>query len=99
MLEDQLLLAVVFQQNRVLVEGPDLPGKFDSAYKVDGDGSLVLPNSIQERILNILCRLIFHDCRSPTSSKGLDGVRVFIRCRQIGGGGIRSPEAVRNPAM
>jgi hypothetical protein len=59
-LEDQLLLAVVLQQDRVLIEGPDFTGEFDAANQVNGDWSFVLPNRIQESVLNILCRLVFH---------------------------------------
>jgi hypothetical protein len=59
--EDQLLLAVVFQEDRVLIEGPNLPRELDPADKVNGDWGFVLPYRIQESILNILCRLVFHD--------------------------------------
>jgi hypothetical protein len=58
--EDQLLLAVVLQEYRVLIEGPNFPREFDPADKVNGDWGFVLPNRIQESILNILCRLVFH---------------------------------------
>jgi hypothetical protein len=64
-LEDQLLLAVVLQKHRVLIEGPDLAGELDPADKVNSDGCFVLPNRIQERVLNILCRLGIH---GPISS-------------------------------
>jgi hypothetical protein len=60
MFEDQLLLAVVLQEDRVLIEGPNLPRELDPADKVNGDWGFVLSNRIQERILNILCRLVFH---------------------------------------
>jgi len=60
-LEYQLLLAVVFEEDRVLIEGTDLSRKLDTADQVNGDGGFVLPYRIQESILNILCRLVFHD--------------------------------------
>src|SRR6266567_4865230 len=59
--EDQLLLAVVLQENRVLIEGPNFTCKLDATDQVNGDWSFVLPNRIQESVLNILCRLVFHD--------------------------------------
>jgi hypothetical protein len=73
-LEDQLLLAIVLQENRVLVEGPNFSGQLNAADKVNGDGGFVFPNRIQERILNILCRLVFHNADLLLSSWGLDGV-------------------------
>ena len=60
-LEYQLLLAVVFEEDRVLIEGTDLSRKLDTTDQVNGDGGFVLPYRIQESILNILCRLVFHD--------------------------------------
>jgi hypothetical protein len=74
-LEDELFLAVVFQKHGVLIERPDFPGELDSADKVNGDGGLVLPNGIQERILNILCRLVFHDADLLLPRFWLDGAR------------------------
>src|SRR5579863_953736 len=59
-LEDQLLLAVVFKKHGILVEGPNFSGELDAADQVNGDGGLVLANRIQEGVLNILCRLILH---------------------------------------
>jgi hypothetical protein len=58
--EDQLLLAVVFKQHRVLIEGADLSGQLDAADQVNRDRSLVFANGIQEGVLNILCRLVLH---------------------------------------
>jgi len=65
MLEDQLFLRVVFEQNRVFIKGTNLACQLDAANKVDGDGAFVLADRIQERILNILCRLGIH---GPISS-------------------------------
>ena len=56
-LEDQLLLRVVFQQHRILVEGADFPCQLDAADQVNRNGAFVLSDRIQESILNILCRL------------------------------------------
>src|ERR1700722_2979231 len=60
MLEDQLLLAVVFQQHRILVKRPDLSSQLDTADQINGDGGLVLADSVQECVLNVLCRLVVH---------------------------------------
>jgi hypothetical protein len=68
--EDQLLLAVVLQENRVLIKGPDFAGQLDAADEVNGDWGFVLPNSIQESVLNILCRLVFHDADLRSSFTG-----------------------------
>jgi hypothetical protein len=64
-LKDQLFLRVVLEQNRVFIEGTYLACQLDSADKVDGDGAFVLADRIQERILNVLCRLGIH---GPISS-------------------------------
>src|ERR1035438_6771530 len=58
--EDQLLLAVVFQKHGIFVEGPYLSGELDAADQIYGDRGLVLANRIQECVLNVLCRLVFH---------------------------------------
>src|ERR1700728_4578283 len=60
MLEDQLLLAVVLQQHRILVKRADLSGQLDAADQVDRDGSFVLADRVQEGVLNVLCRLVLH---------------------------------------
>lgn len=60
MLEDQLLLIVVFQKNGVFIERANPARKLDATYEVDRDWTLVFANSIQERILNVLCRLGIH---------------------------------------
>jgi hypothetical protein len=59
-LEDQLLLVVVFQQHRILVERADLPGQLDAADQINRDGGLVLADRVQECVLNVLCRLGLH---------------------------------------
>jgi hypothetical protein len=58
--EDQLLLAIVFQKNGILVEGTDLTGELDAADQINRNGGLVLANRIQKSVLNILCRLVLH---------------------------------------
>jgi len=59
-LEDQLLLTIVFEQHGVLVERADLPGKLDAADQINRDWGLVFADSVQESVLNILCRLVLH---------------------------------------
>lgn len=44
--KDQLLLAVVLEQNRVLVERADSAGQFHAADKINGDRRLVLADRI-----------------------------------------------------
>src|ERR1700691_5511854 len=60
MFEDQLLLAVILQQHRILIKRPDLSSQLNSADQVNRDGSFVLPDGVQECVLNILCRLVIH---------------------------------------
>ncbi len=56
-LEDQLLLAVVFQQHGVFVERADLSGELYAADQVDRDGALVFADSVEKRVLDVLRRL------------------------------------------
>ena len=63
--EDELLLAVVFEQNGVLVERPYLPCQLDSAHEVDRNRRFILADRIEERVLNVLCRLVIHMPISP----------------------------------
>jgi hypothetical protein len=58
--ENQLFLAIVLEKHGILIEGPNLPGKLDAADQIYRDWGLVLANRIQEGVLNVLCRLIFH---------------------------------------
>src|SRR5579859_696476 len=60
MLENQLLLAVVLEQHRILVKRPYFACEFDSADQVYRDRSLVFADRIKKRVLNVLCRLIVH---------------------------------------
>src|ERR1700753_1203796 len=60
MLENQLLLAVVFQQHRILVKGAYFACEFNSADQVYRDRSLIFADRIKKRVLNVLCRLIVH---------------------------------------
>jgi hypothetical protein len=94
-LEDQLLLAVVLKQHGILVKRPDFPGQLDPADKIDRNRSLILPNCIQERVLNILCRLVFHVPISCFLSDGLDAQTTHaskINHRD----GVGSPEAANS---
>ena len=65
MFENELLLRIILKQNGILVEGTYLAGQLYAADQVDGDRAFVLADRIQERILNILCRLGIH---GPISS-------------------------------
>ena len=56
-LEDQLFLRVILEQNRVFIEGTYLACQLYTANQVDSNGAFVLADRIQERILNVLCRL------------------------------------------
>src|SRR5581483_8182077 len=58
--ENQLLLAIVFQQHGILIEGPDFSSELDAADQINRDGGFVLPNRVQKGVLNILCRLVLH---------------------------------------
>src|ERR1700733_9454909 len=60
MLENQLLLAVVFKQHGVLVERAYFACEFDSADQVYRDRSLIFTDRIEKRVLDVLCRLIVH---------------------------------------
>jgi len=60
MLEDELLLVVGLQHDRVFVEGPDPSAQLYSTHQINRDWRLVLASSIEKSILNILCRLCFH---------------------------------------
>src|SRR5450631_307666 len=60
MLENQLLLAVVFEQLRILVERAYFACEFNSADQVYRDRSLIFADRVEKRVLNVLCRLIVH---------------------------------------
>ena len=60
MLENELLLVVGLQHDRVFVEGPDPSAQLYSTHQINRDWRLVLASSIEKSILNILCRLGFH---------------------------------------
>ena len=53
------------KQHGVFVEGTDLSRQFDSADEIDRDRSLVFADRIKKRVLNVLCRLVFHAPISP----------------------------------
>src|SRR5665213_1075261 len=59
-LEDELLLIIVFQQNGILIKRPYASRQFHAAYQVNGDLGFVFTNGIQKSVLNILCCLAFH---------------------------------------
>jgi hypothetical protein len=60
MLENQLLLAVVFKQNGIFIKGAYFACEFNSADQVYRDRSLIFADRVKKRVLNVLCRLIVH---------------------------------------
>jgi hypothetical protein len=93
----QLLLAIVFQQHRIFVEGPDFTGKLHAAYQVNRDRGFVLTNGVQKRILNILCRLVLHVPISCSLLEGLDATSRALKNNEAGAAPA-TPESL-NPAM
>jgi len=79
-LEYQLFLAVVLKEDRVLIKGTDLSRKLDTTDQVDRYGGFVLPYRIQESVLNILCRLVFHDADLQYSYR-LDAALIQVEYR------------------
>lgn len=57
MFEDQLFLAVVLEQDGILIKRADLSCEFNSTHQIDRDGALVFADRVQKRILNVLRRL------------------------------------------
>jgi hypothetical protein len=60
MLENELFLIVGFQDYRILIKGPNAAREFHATEQINGDLDSVLARSVEERVLNVLCRLIFH---------------------------------------
>src|SRR5271165_2367613 len=60
MLENQLLLTVVFKQHRILVKGAYFACEFNPADQVYRNRGLIFADRIKKRVLNVLCRLIVH---------------------------------------
>src|SRR5579863_8445942 len=60
MFENQLFLAVVFQEHGVFIKRPDLSCQLDAADQINRNGGFVFPNGVQKGVLNILCRLVLH---------------------------------------
>ena len=58
MLENQLLLIVGLQHNRILVEALDPPGKFNAAHQVNRQENSILACIVQKRLLDILGQLV-----------------------------------------
>jgi hypothetical protein len=77
--ENQLLLAIVFQQHRIFVEGPDFSGELDAADQVNRDWGLVLANGVQKCVLDILCRLVLHVPISCSLLEGLDANCFYVK--------------------
>src|SRR3954468_17297166 len=91
--EDQLLLAVVLEKNRVLVERADPSGQLHAADQINGDRGLVLADRIQKSILNVLCRLTVHGAdlrclaatvlRSSGTVQSLQSKSICARCKAV----------------
>jgi hypothetical protein len=60
MLENQLLLTVVFKQYGIFVKRAYFACEFDSADQVYRDRSFIFADRIEKRVLDVLCRLIVH---------------------------------------
>src|SRR5215468_6231108 len=60
MLEDQLLLIVGLQHHRILVERPDPARQLHPTQQIDRDVELFFAGRVEEGILDILRRLVFH---------------------------------------
>ena len=65
MLEDELFLIVGFQDDLIFIKRPDSARKFNPAEQINGHLRLVLARGVQKRVLNVLCRLVFHLPISP----------------------------------
>jgi hypothetical protein len=98
-LEDQLLLAVVFEQHGIFVEGPDLSGELDAANQINRDRGFVLADGVQEGILNVLCRLVLHVPISFISLMGLDVALLHLRENAKTAGTASETLKPSNPAM
>src|SRR5579875_1885985 len=59
-LKNQLLLRVVLQQHRILVERADLSRQLHPTHQIYGDRALVLADRVEKSILNVLRRLDIH---------------------------------------
>src|SRR5581483_6399078 len=60
--EDQLLLVVRVQDDRVLVKRTNPAGQLHPAQKIDRYDCLVFAGRVEKGILDILCGLVFHIC-------------------------------------
>src|ERR1700722_5508911 len=64
-LEDQLLLIIGLEHHRVFVKRTNTARQLYTTQQVNRDTGSFFPGGIQERVLNVLCRLIVHR-RSPS---------------------------------
>ncbi len=64
MLEDQLLLIIGLKNDRIFVERANTPSQLDAAQQINGDIDLFFAGCVEEGILDVLRRLVFHS-RSP----------------------------------
>src|SRR5581483_9346164 len=62
--EDQLFLVIGFQYDRIFIEGSDTTREFYPAQQINGNERFVFTSGVEERILDILRRLVVHR-RSP----------------------------------
>src|SRR5437879_13121138 len=66
-LEDQLLLVVGLEHDRIFVERANTARQLHAAEQINGDARPLLASRIEEEIANIVRRLILHG-RSPYRS-------------------------------
>ena len=59
-LEDELLLIVVFQQDGIFIERAYASRQFHAAYQINSDLGFIFADRIQKSVLNILCSLALH---------------------------------------
>ena len=60
MFKDELFLVVGLEHHRVLVKRTDSASQLHAAQQVNRDGVFLFAGRIQERILDVLCRLTIH---------------------------------------
>src|SRR3954471_17894558 len=59
-LEDQLFLIVGLEHDRIFIERPDAARQLPSAHQVNRDDGFFFACRIEKRVLDVLCRLVFH---------------------------------------
>src|SRR5579864_5706544 len=82
MLEDQLFLIVGLQHDRIFVERTDSARQLDPTQQVDRDVELFFAGRVEERVLDVLRRLVFH---LPISLPLDVQNQLFLAARGAGG--------------